>query len=251
MMFTSWEFVLLFSCSVVLYYVLPRKFQKSVLLLASCCFAGYFNILFLVVALGITGITFYLGKFIGRQENDVSRKRLFCAGMVFLILLLAVFKYLGFKESNVQWLLGLVGIPVDFSVKSILFPLGISFYTFQALSYLIDVYWGEEEPERSLPDFTLYMLLFMKFLSGPIERAGDFLPQAKAGKAFDYESVTYGMKLMCIGLMKKMIIADRLAPYLNDILGSEGRWCSGINCRRTSIARSRQRVLPISGGDGT
>ena len=150
----------------------------------------------------------------------MSRKRLFCAGMVFLILLLAVFKYLGFIESNVQWLLGLVGIPVDFSVKSILFPLGISFYTFQALSYLIDVYWGEEEPERSLPDFTLYMLLFMKFLSGPIERAGDFLPQAKAGKAFDYESVTYGMKLMCIGLMKKMIIADRLAPYLNDILGS-------------------------------
>lgn len=220
MMFTSWEFVLLFACSVVLYYVLPRKFQKSVLLLASCCFAGYFNILFLVIALGITGITFYLGKFIGRQENDVSRKRLFCAGMVFLILFLAVFKYLGFIESNVQWLLGLVGISVDFSVKSILFPLGISFYTFQALSYLIDVYWGEEEPERSLPDFTLYMLLFMKFLSGPIERAGDFLPQAKAGKAFDYENVTYGMKLMCIGLMKKMIIADRMAPYLNDILGS-------------------------------
>lgn len=220
MMFTSWEFVLLFACSVVLYYTLPRKFQKSVLLVASLCFAGYFNLMFPVIALAITGITYYLGKYIGRQEDDKPRKRIFCAGIVFLILFLAVFKYMGFIESNLQWLLGLVGIPFDLPAESILFPLGISFYTFQALSYLIDVYWGEEDAEKSLMDFTLYMLFFMKFLSGPIERAGDFLPQSKEGKSFDYENVTYGVKLMCIGLMKKMIIADRLAPYLNDILGS-------------------------------
>lgn len=220
MMFTSWEFVLLFVCSVVLYYTLPRKFQKSVLLVASLCFAGYFNLMFPVIALAITGITYYLGKYIGRQENDKSRKRIFCAGIVFLILFLAVFKYMGFIESNLRWLLGLVNIPFDLPAESILFPLGISFYTFQALSYLIDVYWGEEDAEKSLMDFTLYMLFFMKFLSGPIERAGDFLPQSKEGKSFDYENVTYGVKLMCIGLMKKMIIADRLAPYLNDILDS-------------------------------
>ena len=220
MMFTSWEFVLLFACSVVLYYTLPRKFQKSVLLVASLCFAGYFNLMFPVIALAITGITYYLGKYIGRQEDDKPRKRIFCAGIVFLILFLAVFKYMGFIEINLQWLLGLVGIPFDLPAESILFPLGISFYTFQALSYLIDVYWGEEDAEKSLMDFTLYMLFFMKFLSGPIERAGDFLPQSKEGKSFDYENVTYGVKLMCIGLMKKMIIADRLAPYLNDILGS-------------------------------
>ncbi|MEI3419587.1 MAG: MBOAT family O-acyltransferase [Butyricimonas faecihominis] len=100
------------------------------------------------------------------------------------------------------------------------FPLGISFYTFQALGYLIDVYWEEEEPERSLPDFMLYMLFFMKFLSGPIERAFDMLPQLKIEKRFDYDTVTYGLKLMLIGLMKKVLIADRLAPHLDSIFAS-------------------------------
>ena len=86
----------------------------------------------------------------------------------------------------------------------------------------IDVYkrQEEEEPERSLPDFTLYMLFFMKFLSGPIERAFDMLPQLKIEKHFDYDTVTYGLKLMLLGLMKKVLIADRLAPHLDSIFAS-------------------------------
>lgn len=140
--------------------------------------------MFLVIALGITGITFYLGKFIGRQENDVSRKRLFCAGMVFLILFLAVFKYLGFIESNVQWLLGLVGIPGRFLREKYFVPVRDFVLYFSSLVLSDRQCIGERrKPERSLPDFTLYMLLFMKFLSGPLKGQGIFC-HSESGEAF-------------------------------------------------------------------
>lgn len=98
-----------------------------------------------------------------------------------------------------------------------LFPLGISFYTFQALSYLIEIYW-EEEPEDDFVDFTLYMMLFVKFLSGPIERACDLLPQLKTARAFDYTLVTRGLKLVAWGVFLKVVIADRISPSLDIVL---------------------------------
>jgi alginate O-acetyltransferase complex protein AlgI len=101
-----------------------------------------------------------------------------------------------------------------------LFPLGISFYTFQALSYLTEIYWKEEEPEENLADFMIYMLFFMKFLSGPIERARDMLPQLKSGKPVAYPSIVYGMKLIVVGLIKKLILADYISPYIDGIFNS-------------------------------
>lgn len=103
----------------------------------------------------------------------------------------------------------LVGIPIcQPSCPGVhwLFPLGISFYTFQALSYLTEIYWKEEEPEENLADFMIYMLFFMKFLSGPIERARDMLPQLKSGKPVAYPSIVYGMKLIVVGLIKKLTL---------------------------------------------
>lgn len=116
----------------------------------------------------------------------------------------------------------LVGIPVCRPAYRLPhpFPLGISFYTFQAISYLTEIYWQEEEPEKSLPDFMIYMLFFMKFLSGPIERASDMLPQLKSCKATDYTSMVYGMRLIVVGLIKKLILADSIAPYIDGVFGS-------------------------------
>ena len=160
------------------------------------------------------------GRWIGMQEQENKRRRVFVGGIVFLVLFLVAFKYLNFIGENIAVLLGWFGVDWKGAITSVFFPLGISFYTFQALGYLIDVYWEEEEPERSLPDFMLYMLFFMKFLSGPIERAFDMLPQLKIEKRFDYDTVTYGLKLMMIGWMKKVLIADRLAPHLDSIFAS-------------------------------
>lgn len=220
MMFLSLPFVILFTCCLILYYTVKGCYQKPVLLLTSCIFVGYFNIAYLLITALIAAITFYWGRWIGIQEQENKRRRVFIGGIVFLVLFLVAFKYLNFIGENIAVLLGWFGVDWKGAITSIFFPLGISFYTFQALGYLIDVYWEEEEPERSLPDFMLYMLFFMKFLSGPIERAFDMLPQLKIEKRFDYDTVTYGLKLMLIGLMKKVLIADRLAPHLDSIFAS-------------------------------
>lgn len=220
MMFLSLPFVILFTCCLILYYTVKGSYQKPVLLLTSCIFVGYFNIAYLLIAALIAAITFYWGRWIGMQEQENKRRRVFVGGIVFLVLFLVAFKYLNFIGENIAVLLGWFGVDWKGAITSVFFPLGISFYTFQALGYLIDVYWEEEEPERSLPDFMLYMLFFMKFLSGPIERAFDMLPQLKIEKRFDYDTVTYGLKLMLIGLMKKVLIADRLAPHLDSIFAS-------------------------------
>ena len=199
MSFISICFTILFICSVVLFYLLPKS-QRLILLVSSFIFIGYYHIAFLAIALGIAMITYFAGKMIASADNDKK-----AGWLLFSSILLLVFIWLALRHP---WI-----VP-----KSIyLFPLGISFYSFQALSYLIDIYWGDEKPERNVWDFLIYMLFFMKFLSGPIERSGDFLPQIKERKAFDYDIVSFGLKLMMIGLFKKVVIADNMAPYIDNM----------------------------------
>ena len=173
------------------------------LLLSSCVFIGYYHIAFLVIALLISLATFFLGKWVGQTKREKDAKRIYISGLCLLIV-----GWLTFRYANL-----LPGV-------HLLFPLGISFYTFQALSYLTEIYWKEEEPEESLTDFMIYMLFFMKFLSGPIERARDMLPQLKSGKAVAYQSIVYGMKLIVVGLVKKLILADYISPYIDGIFNS-------------------------------
>ena len=196
MSFISLNFVTLFVCTFLLYYTLPPKYRKAILLLSSCIFIGYYHIAFLIIALLISLATFFLGKWVGQSKHEKDTKRIYITG------------WLAFRYANllpgVHWL----------------FPLGISFYTFQALSYLTEIYWQEEEPEENLADFMIYMLFFMKFLSGPIERARDMLPQLKSGKPVAYPSIVYGMKLIVVGLIKKLILADYISPYIDGIFNS-------------------------------
>lgn len=203
MSFISLNFVTLFVCTFLLYYTLPPKYKKAVLLLSSCVFIGYYHIAFLVIALLISLATFFLGKWVGQTKREKDAKRIYISGLCLLIV-----GWLTFRYANL-----LPGV-------HLLFPLGISFYTFQALSYLTEIYWKEEEPEESLTDFMIYMLFFMKFLSGPIERARDMLPQLKSGKAVAYQSIVYGMKLIVVGLVKKLILADYISPHIDGIFNS-------------------------------
>ena len=147
MMFLSLPFVILFTCCLILYYTVKGSYQKPVLLLTSCIFVGYFNIAYLLIAALIAAITFYWGRWIGMQEQENKRRRVFVGGIVFLVLFLVAFKYLNFIGENIAVLLGWFGVDWKGAITSVFFPLGISFYTFQALGYLIDVYWEEEEPD--------------------------------------------------------------------------------------------------------
>ena len=203
MSFISLNFVTLFVCTFLLYYTLPPKYRKAILLLSSCIFIGYYHIAFLIIALLISLATFFLGKWVGLSKHEKDTKRIYISGLCFLITGWLAFRYANLLPG-VHWL----------------FPLGISFYTFQALSYLTEIYWKEEEPEENLADFMIYMLFFMKFLSGPIERARDMLPQLKSGKPVAYPSIVYGMKLIVVGLIKKLILADYISPYIDGIFNS-------------------------------
>lgn len=203
MSFISLNFVTLFVCTFLLYYTLPPKYRKAILLLSSCIFIGYYHIAFLIIALLISLATFFLGKWVGQSKHEKDTKRIYISGLCFLITGWLAFRYANLLPG-VHWL----------------FPLGISFYTFQALSYLTEIYWKEEEPEENLADFMIYMLFFMKFLSGPIERARDMLPQLKSGKPVAYPSTVYGMKLIVVGLIKKLILADYISPYIDGIFNS-------------------------------
>ena len=203
MSFISLNFVTLFVCTFLLYYTLPPKYRKAILLLSSCIFIGYYHIAFLIIALLISLATFFLGKWVGQSKHEKDTKRIYISGLCFLITGWLAFRYANLLPG-VHWL----------------FPLGISFYTFQALSYLTEIYWKEEEPEENLADFMIYMLFFMKFLSGPIERARDMLPQLKSGKPVAYPSIVYGMKLIVVGLIKKLILADYISPYIDGIFNS-------------------------------
>ena len=203
MSFISLNFVTLFVCTFLLYYTLPPKYRKAILLLSSCIFIGYYHIASLIIALLISLATFLLGKWVGQSKHEKDTKRIYISGLCFLITGWLAFRYANLLPGA-HWL----------------FPLGISFYTFQALSYLTEIYWKEEEPEENLADFMIYMLFFMKFLSGPIERARDMLPQLKSGKPVAYPSIVYGMKLIVVGLIKKLILADYISPYIDGIFNS-------------------------------
>lgn len=195
MEFLTFPYFILFIVTFLLYYAHTSKmWQHGVLLLASCVFIAWYHIVYLAIALAITLFTFFMGKAIHRYLDTPKATVLLWVGIIGLV---------GFWLFSRYW--------------SGMFPLGISFYTFQALSYLIEIYW-EEDPEDDLPDFTLYMLLFMKFLSGPIERGAELLPQLKSGKKFIYSNATRGLKFVAWGCFLKLVIADRISGPLSTVL---------------------------------
>ena len=205
MSFISLEFVLLFLLCFTLYHFISDKGRKFVLLAASGVFIGYFNPAFLVTALVVSLFTYGAAILIEQAREKGRGSRLIYWGGIFCLVLC----WMGFRYAN--RLTGNSGF---------IFPLGMSFYTFQAIGYLTEVYWEEEKAERRPIDFLLYMLLFMKFLSGPIERSADLLPQVRKLSPVSYSMMTYGLKLIVVGLVKKLVLADHIAPYIDGVFSS-------------------------------
>ncbi len=202
MSFISPEFICLFIFCFLLYHLTRGKSRKTVLLVTSGVFIGYFHWEFLLIALSISLLTYNAGLLLEKvRPKNKSTQTVYWTALACLLLCWTGFRHAESLTGN----------------ASLLFPLGLSFYTFQAIAYLTEVYWEETPAERNLPDFLLYMLLFMKFLSGPIERPNDLLPQIKKLHPASYDMMTYGLKLIAIGLIKKLIIADHLAPHIDEI----------------------------------
>lgn len=218
MLFNSWQFLVFYFAVFFAFYLVPNTYRWMLLLIASYVFYASWNAGFLFLILITTGVTYFSGRMICRAKTRAAAKKAWVAiGVLVPLLILFFFKYFNFFAMMTNAVLRRFSIPFAFNSLSVLLPVGISFYTFQSLSYVIDVYRNERQMERHLGMYALYISFFPQLIAGPIERANDILPQLHEERRFEYESVTYGMKCMAWGYFMKIVIADILGPYVDTI----------------------------------
>ena len=214
MLFNSLQFVYFFVIVTTAYFALPHKYRWQLLLAASC----YFYMVFLPIYILILGFTIVIDYFAGIyiEKSEGSKRKLFLIiSLIANIGVLAVFKYYNFLNDNLSVFLNGLGYHNSVPNLSILLPIGLSFHTFQAMSYTIEVYRGHQKVEKNFGIYALYVMFYPQLVAGPIERPQNILHQFYEKHNFDYKRVTDGLKLMAWGLFKKVVIADRLASTVN------------------------------------
>ena len=220
MLFNSIEYILFFASVVGAYYALPHTKRWLLLLVASYVFYAWWNPGYAALILGSTLIDYRVAIAMDRSDRRARKKRLLITSLIANLGLLFTFKYWNFANDNLAAAFAAMGIPWHGGSLDLLLPVGISFYTFQTLSYTIDVYRGRLAPEKHLGHFALYVAFFPQLVAGPIERAVNLLPQLRTVKTFDWDRVASGLQLALWGLFKKVVIADLLARHVVAIYGN-------------------------------
>ena len=215
MLFNSWQFGLFFPLVFGLYWGLPQRFRLPVLLVASYWFYMSWNVKYVVLILFTTIISYLSAIMIERFPR--TRKLVLLGALVSCLGVLFVFKYFNFFAGAVADLAAMFSLPLHPMTLRLLLPVGISFYTFQTLGYVIDVYRGDVKAERNFWAYAAFISYFPQLVAGPIERTRNLLPQIKAHHEFDYAQAVYGVKLMAWGFFKKMAVADVLAVYVDRV----------------------------------
>jgi alginate O-acetyltransferase complex protein AlgI len=211
--FISLQFAAFFIVVAGVYFLLPLRVRWAWLLAASLYFYGAAEPIYLLQILAVTGLSYVAAIQIERAEAP-SRKSLILTGSVVLLVAnLFLFKYTSFLNETLRSLFGFAGADYPVGVVKILLPIGISFYSFQLISYLVDVARGAKA-ERHAGVFALYVAFFPKLIAGPIERAKNLLPQLHAPRGFDYALAVSGLQLIAWGAFKKVVVADRSAPFV-------------------------------------
>jgi len=219
MLFNSIEFLIFFAVVITAYFILKSKHRWILLLAASYYFYMSWNPAYIILIILSTVVDYFAGLKMGSTDNKLKRKKYLFASLFINLGMLFFFKYYDFFNDQFTYLVNEVGVLQYGGLPTfdLLLPVGISFYTFQTLSYTIDVYRGEKEPEKHFGIFALYVSLFPQLVAGPIERSTRLLPQFKEEYKFDYIRVTDGLKLMLWGFFKKVVVADRLAIFVNGV----------------------------------
>jgi D-alanyl-lipoteichoic acid acyltransferase DltB (MBOAT superfamily) len=224
MPFNFLRFLTFLTVVSAVYYALPQRARWLLLLTASYAFYMSLRPEYAIWLVSITLLDYYCGLRMGRPGGP--RERLpwliasICGNLGFLIF----FRYAGFFNENARALCHLLGLPYDLPTLKLLVPLGISFHTLQSIGYAVDVYRRTREPETHLGYFALYVSFYPQLLAGPIERSTTLLPQFRCEHTFDYNRAVGGLRLILWGLFKKLIIADRLAVYVDAVYGNPGRY---------------------------
>ncbi|MFQ5502281.1 MAG: MBOAT family O-acyltransferase [Phycisphaerae bacterium] len=218
MIFSSWLFAFFFLTVFGIYWSLrTRRARHLLLLAASYLFYMSWNPWLVSLIIGSTLLDYFVGRAMGNTSRARRRKWLLTASVVGNLGVLAIFKYADFFVLSLRETLVSIGIQANLSTLSIILPVGISFYTFQTLSYTIDIYRGKLRPIRSFIDFALFVAFFPQLVAGPIVRASEFLPQLETLKRFDWRRLETGTVLFMVGLTKKVLIADNLAGLVDPV----------------------------------
>lgn len=221
MLFNSMHFLIFYPLILIVYFLLPSVRTRNVLLLlASYYFYALYKVEYLSLIFLSTIVDYFAGIFMSRTDNLRKRKLLIFISLFINLGALFFFKYFNFFSGNVNFLLSSLGIAYSLPRYSILLPVGISFYTFQTLSYTIDVYRGDLKAEKDFLTFALYVTFFPQLVAGPIERATNLIKQFHVYHKPSYQRVVSGIRLMLWGFFKKVVIADRLAVAVDTVYNS-------------------------------
>lgn len=245
MLFNSLQFLIFFIVVTSSYFALPHKY-RWILLLASSC---YFYMAFVPVYILILGFTIVVDYFAGiflENKQGKEKKWYLIASLIANIGVLAVFKYYNFLNDNLSVLLHGAGYQNPIPFLSILLPIGLSFHTFQAMSYTIEVYRGNQKAERNFGIYALYVMFYPQLVAGPIERPQNLIHQFYEEHYFEYQRVANGLKLMVWGLFKKVVIADRLAVIVDAVYNNPYEY-EGLSLILATVLFSIQIFCDFSG----
>src|SRR5258708_31253841 len=214
MLFNSWQFLIFFPIVTALYFFLPQKLRAIFLLLASCVFYMVYKIEYLLILFFLILVDYFAGILIERSSSK-NKKLFLVLSLAANLGILIFFKYFNFL--NLGSIFKMFPFGANFDSLNILLPLGLSFHTFQSMSYTIEVFKGRAKAETNILTYALYVMFYPQLVAGPIERPQHLLPQLKQNFKFEYSRTVSGLRLMLWGLFKKMVIADRLAALVNPV----------------------------------
>ena len=223
MLFNSIEFALFLPIVFILYWFITKKnlsLQNSLIVIASYVFYSWWDWRFLSLIIFSTIIDYTIGILLKKEENKLKRKLLLWTSIIVNLGFLGVFKYYNFFLDSLYEVVPDLQVVMGFNTLDIILPVGISFYTFQTLSYTIDVYKRKLEPTKDFIAFSAFVSFFPQLVAGPIERATNLLPQFYKKRTFDYAKAVDGMRQILWGLFKKIVIADNCAEYANQIFNN-------------------------------
>lgn len=247
MIFNSIQFILFYPLLFLLYYAIPTKYGKvrnMYLLFVSYLLYMQWKPVYALVLLGVTVVTYFSALLVVKSSHP---KRILTVGVLMSLLPLAFFKYFNFVNISVGKALSAVGLNYHLAGLNWAIPIGISFFTFQALGYLWDVYYKRQEVERDFLIYALFVSFFPSILSGPINKASLLIPQFKRNRSFfDYPKAVEGMRMLLWGMFAKVVVADRAGLYVDSIFNSYADY-NGITCFVASLFYSVQIYADFAG----
>ena len=246
MLFNSFQFLIFFPIVATVYFIIPHRFRWILLLIASYYFYMAWKPEYIVLIVFSTAVNYFAGLKMGKETERSKRKKYLYLSLFSSLGLLFLFKYFNFFNDSFRTIFINFNIAYHIPDFSLLLPIGISFYTFQTLSYTIDVYRGKKKPETHFGIFALYVSFFPQLVAGPIERSDRLMPQFYQKRDFDYSRVTDGLKRMAWGFFKKLVIADNLSRLVDTVYNNPTSF-SGIQLIIATVFFAFQIFCDFSG----